>query len=1339
MAALLMFEIVAGVAFLRGSGFSTVYAATSAQVNKFLPENNAIDVDPNSSIRVEFNGVVPLNNVIPPSSIEIKGTVVGGATLPTIQADIVTLSNSSSGTSTVYIIKLPVGQHLAYNTKYEITIPAVLFTDAGITDPISWSFTTVRQESNVSVAFSAEGQTIDLLGKNSFDFKLSFSALVQKGNGKIKIIKKSDSTVRHEVDVLNTSVQLSQNGTEATVTIGNLDEMKKEEGTQYDVWIDRGAFEDLNGKLIESKHGTFATKSQDVVISSLTPSKDGVGVPIGTTLQLSFDRVMLLGSGSVIVSPGAVNDSRAMEIPIKLSKIDNTLTRSIITINLPSMLMYDTAYTVTIPIGAYKDTNNNSSPAIGGTDWVFRTAASTVLPGSVSISRLSPSNGATSVGLNSELVMNFNNYIAFRNGAYNGKIVLRQAGGGTVSISTPIISGNEIRFKPISSLASDSSYYVEIAADTLIDKTNPNISFPGLTGSSLWNFQTIVVDKTLPVLQSAQMYSNTTIRLAYNKTLEGASFPYASNFTVTVNNENRRVSSAYITGESVYVVLEVGVAVGQNVQISYSGGVGNPIQDSSLNKAAPFSNRVVTNGMDTAFPKPKEGTVYGSSLSLSFNESLKSPSSYSYEQFSVTANGSSVGVRSISQSGSTLYLTLSNSISDGDVVRISYRMGSNPIQDQRGQNIAEFTDFYVRNTYDTKPPIFMGAEGSGTKIIMKYNEALKSSNIPAKNQLSVLVNNIPVYVTAIQILDDNVQLTLASSVSNGQNVTISYVQGLGSARITDLNNNPASYINLEPVNLTASTLVPEVRSATVKGDTLTLQFTNSLTGSLSTTVLNTLFLVKVDNTTRAVQSTSLSGNTVTLRLSSLVSVGQKVQVSFSPGYNTIKDSQGNIIPTFSNLDVQNLTNNEDAKPSNVGILNEGDFGRMMYLLDTGATTNSDGKSRYNQSIKQYKIDSRRLIAAYDYVATTNTDSKTIVFDVPSSERAAYVGIPLQSLQDAYSKDKRVQFAVKIGDSIYSVPIGSFNISEITRDLNSSTSTIMIWVQVEKVPTNAVSVILNQMSQVGANVIVETNDFYVSAENTASGKSIPLNVSSEYLIRTTKPVSESTSSLIYFDKSTAQISFVPTKIEKLSGSTILHAKVKGNYMVTGVTGSKFYGDLGNHWARESINELLVKFIVDGRTSIAFEPNSNITRGEFAVYIAKALGLSGDSQAAERFRDVQSTTATGAYIGAATKAGIITGNTDGTFKTNNYITREQMSIMMVRAMDYAGYKSTDTSTPTTLSKFKDRSKIQSLESVSRAVKEGIIQGVSSTSFQPQGNATRAQAAVMLKRLLNTIGYL
>ncbi|MEB9897070.1 S-layer homology domain-containing protein, partial [Bacillus cereus] len=127
------------------------------------------------------------------------------------------------------------------------------------------------------------------------------------------------------------------------------------------------------------------------------------------------------------------------------------------------------------------------------------------------------------------------------------------------------------------------------------------------------------------------------------------------------------------------------------------------------------------------------------------------------------------------------------------------------------------------------------------------------------------------------------------------------------------------------------------------------------------------------------------------------------------------------------------------------------------------------------------------------------------------------------------------------------------------------------------------------------------------------------------------------------------------------------------------------------------------------------------------------------AAAGYRDVSTSGKLAPYIGAATKAGIIGGFEDRTFRPNESITREQMAVMLVRAMDYAGYAVT--ADPAALNRFKDRNQIgrYAVTGVGKAVTSGIVQGMTSTTFDPKGTATRAQAAAMLKRMLQQIKYL
>ncbi|WP_178075759.1 SwmB domain-containing protein [Paenibacillus oralis] len=951
---------------------------------------------------------------------------------------------------------------------------------------------------------------------------------------------------------------------------------------------------------------------------------------------------------------------------------------------------------------------------------------------------LSPANGGTNVNVNADLVITFDRNVAINSSS--GITLRKDSNDSSVSISVKA-SGRQVIITPKSSLSSGTKYYVEISSRAIVDASNSSYAFAGLSRNE-WNFQTTSNsnDKTAPVLKNVTMYNNTTIRLEYDKRLESDSDLRTSYFAVTVNGEKREIDDAYSSGEYVYVVLEAGVAVGQNVRISYSGSGYRAIQDRNGNLAATFSSKEVVNSLDSVLPKPKEGNVSGSTLTLYFNESLKTVPSYAYQQFTVTADGSVKKIDRLNHSGSTITLYLSSSVSNGEVVKVSYTPGSYPIKDNRDMNIPAFSDFLVRNNYDTKAPELVGVDGSVNKIVLRYNEALKTNQIPPKSYFSVLVNNSAVYVTNVEIATDQVILTLASSFTKDQNVTISYVSGPDG--IADLNGNLAGYINLKEV--VYSTVADGIRSATVNGDLLALVYNKTL--RTVSNVPTGQFSVLVNQATRGVQSVSVSGDTVTLKLTTPVTSGQTVELTYYTGTNPLYDSQGTMLRNFSNMPVQNLTGGGTGAVGATQLdflntLSSADFGTGGYVFNTKAVTTSVSQSRRGQAIKRYVVDSTKLREALQFLDSSTATSRNLVVEVPSTERAAEVIFPLGSLLDYFSLGKTGNIAVKYKDMMYELPLEKIPYADISRVYgNINLISAFLKVEIEPVPRTEISLKYN--SGLSTTPVTDPVQIYVSTYNgTTSGNTVDVAHTGKIYYKVAAAQSSyGTIFLAKFDIAAGTVSYIPSGKSTSGSNTVLTGKLNENTIIGPTMGYSYFSDTTKHWAKNEINELAGKLIISPRSAASsqFEPDKNITRAEFAEFLAKGLGLTGDESSARRFPDVMNGT-TGAYIGAAAKAGIITGYADGTFKPNNNITREQMALMMVRAMEYAGYSTSTTgANAATLSKFKDASKIQSKDTVAKAVKEGIIQGMTKNTFQPQGNATRAQAAVMLKRVLEKLNY-
>jgi secreted trypsin-like serine protease len=97
---------------------------------------------------------------------------------------------------------------------------------------------------------------------------------------------------------------------------------------------------------------------------------------------------------------------------------------------------------------------------------------------------------------------------------------------------------------------------------------------------------------------------------------------------------------------------------------------------------------------------------------------------------------------------------------------------------------------------------------------------------------------------------------------------------------------------------------------------------------------------------------------------------------------------------------------------------------------------------------------------------------------------------------------------------------------------------------------------------------------------------------------------------------------------------------------------------------------------------FRPDLAVTRGQMATFLSRALRLDMDAAPATDYPDVSPATAHGRAVAAVTEAGVAEGFTDGTFRPDTTVTRGQMATFLARALaieltdvDVAGLPLTD----------------------------------------------------------------
>ncbi len=174
---------------------------------------------------------------------------------------------------------------------------------------------------------------------------------------------------------------------------------------------------------------------------------------------------------------------------------------------------------------------------------------------------------------------------------------------------------------------------------------------------------------------------------------------------------------------------------------------------------------------------------------------------------------------------------------------------------------------------------------------------------------------------------------------------------------------------------------------------------------------------------------------------------------------------------------------------------------------------------------------------------------------------------------------------------------------------------------------------------------------------------------------------------------------------------------------------------NDWAGRQITVSAAKGILEGRADGVFVPNAQVTRAEFAKMIVKVFNLE-DASATQSFSDVKTSDWFQTYVAAAVKAGIVDGRSADKFEPNAYISRAEMATMASRALVKIRDFKKPQNLEAALKSFVDAGVIHSSlkEGVAQAAAEGIVVGEENNKFNPNADSTRAQAAVVIYRLLN-----
>ncbi|WP_027087221.1 SwmB domain-containing protein [Cohnella panacarvi] len=1079
------------------------------------------------------------------------------------------------------------------------------------------------------------------------------------------------------------------------------------------------------------------TDTTEPSVVSLSPAHGSSISANNSTITIKFSEPVQVVGGTISIQRITAPSGHFCTIPVTSTAVVGSGTDTLTITPASSFLgcgnfSQGNLYSVTIGEQVISDLSGNYFRGITNGSWLFNIIADAGNPELISTT---PSNGNKAVKTSTKFTMQFNEDVIINSGAV---AELKSASGGvlTFPIVREITDPRKVSFD-VTGLQPATSYVVNIPNNAITDYyLNP---YPGILNDYRWTFMTMGSDLAPPTVAGVKLEGSTVV-LTYNEELDSGHVPFPGNYYVTVSDIPMQVDAVAVSSNTVRLTLHSGVAAGQIVKVSYTvdGNMANKLQDLSGNLATSFNGQAVTGLSVTTQTQPSSGSVSDKTVNINFNGSLQTVSPAT-SQFTVKINGVNQGVAAASINSSMLTLTLVKPVASGESVSVTYIPSLSPLRDFSGNVVNAFADFYVQNANDTRPPALTSATVSGALVRLIYNEGLLPTQVPSKNNFTVVSNAKMMSISSISIANNSVLLTLGQAIEPGAVVYLNYVPG--SFGIADLSGNPAAAINGQSV--TANSTSADVDMAVLTNNVITLFYNRMLD---STTIpLTSQFAIRAGSAYSGVSTVSVQGSQVNITLATSVLSGVPVTLSYSKTGTSLRDTSGFIFDSFSDLNVNN-TNSGSSTGSGTttggGTATSSGLPEYLVLDSIGGVSLNVAKSTTmeyaalpsGRSGYRYAIDGAKLLAAYDVIRTGSSygvSSPNLTLKLPADQNAQ-VSVPFSSMMDAATRSSNATLRIELGDLQYTLPLSAINYSKELNLANADISIAKLLLTIEKTYDASLTSAINLSS---ANLLISPTEF--SAGQLIGSQVKPIESYERYVTRTFTLQSSvgntDNVTVVRYDKDAGELVYVPTRFTQLSQGTNIDFLSKNNGVYAVVRNNTAYSDMEKHWAKSTVSKLASKFIVDGPTPKTFAPDKSITRAEFAEYLARGLGLNGDRASAARYPDVVQRDASAAYIGAVSKAGIVAGGTDGNFRPNALITRQEMASMLVRAMNHAGISVV--ASPTALDNFKDASKVGSWakQGVSICVTAGFIQGVSATELKPLNNATRAEASVMLMKFL------
>ena len=214
---------------------------------------------------------------------------------------------------------------------------------------------------------------------------------------------------------------------------------------------------------------------------------------------------------------------------------------------------------------------------------------------------------------------------------------------------------------------------------------------------------------------------------------------------------------------------------------------------------------------------------------------------------------------------------------------------------------------------------------------------------------------------------------------------------------------------------------------------------------------------------------------------------------------------------------------------------------------------------------------------------------------------------------------------------------------------------------------------------------------------------------------------------------------PNGTEKVIKKSIVengkaYAEIPSGATVKVIANKKAFNDVkASDWFASAVDFASSHELFQGVGDGNFAPKFPMTRAMLVTVLYRLQDEPATSGKVS-FNDVPADNWYAKAVAWAAEEGIVLGNGSG-FAPNDNITREQIATILYRYMQYLG---NDVSAKGDLSKFKDNKNVSSWaqDAMGWAVSVGLFQGDDNGNLNPGSNATRAEVATLMQRLVKML---